>query len=89
MRLLRSARVTVRRVSRHPIITRTTRSGALLRKHVIRATTLSLVPNTVNDMVFHHATLNLGEILHVTQDTLAVGTINAMASLVTLATKCI
>jgi len=89
MRLLRSARVTVRRVARHPFVARATRSGALLRKHVIRATTLSFVPNTVNDVIFHHASLNLGEILHVTQDTITVGTINAAVSLLTLASKCI
>jgi hypothetical protein len=80
--------ITVRKVARHPVATRTIRSGALLRKHVIRATTLSLVPDTVNDVVFHHAQLNIQEVIHATQDSVTIGTINGLVALVTVVSKC-
>jgi len=78
-----SVRITVRRVARHPIV----RSSALLRKHVVRGATLGLVPSAVNDMVFHHAPLNLGEILHLFQDTATVTTMNAIAAVIVTASK--
>lgn len=80
-------RVIIRRVSRHPVVQRTFRSGSLLRKHIVRGATLSLVPTTVNDVVFHHAPLNIGEVVHVVQDTAIVTTINAVATVLTIATK--
>jgi hypothetical protein len=80
-------RVTVRRVVRHPLTRRTIRSGALLRKHVVRGATLGLLPSTVNDIVVHHAPLNLGEILHVTQDTVTIAGLNAVMALATTLAK--
>ena len=80
-------RVTIRKVSRYPLTRKTIRSGALLRKHVVRSATLGLLPSTVNDVVVHHAKLNLGEILHVTQDTVTIAGINAIVALATTLAK--
>ena len=80
-------RMTVRRVVRHPIARRTIRSGSLLRKHVVRGATLGVLPSTVNDVVFHHAPLNIGEIIHVTQDTVTVAALNAIVAVVSTAAK--
>lgn len=80
-------RVTIRRVSRHPLTRKTIRSGSLLRKHVVRSATLGLLPSTLNDVVIHHAPLSLGEILHVTQDTVVVAGINALTAIAVTALK--
>ena len=61
-------RVTVRKVSKHPLV----RSSRRLQKHVVRGATLGLVPDAVNDVAFHHAPLNLNEVIHVVQDTTSV-----------------
>lgn len=71
-------RSTVRKVSKHPIV----RNGALLKKHVVRGATLGLVPDAVNDVAFHHAHLNLDEIVHIVQDTT---TISSMTFLLAIA----
>lgn len=80
-------RVTVRRVLRHPITQRTFRSSSLLKKHVVRSAALSLVPSTLNDVIVHHAPLNLGEIIHVAQDAVTVGGISAVMAVATVVTK--
>lgn len=80
-------RVAVRRVVRHPIAQRTFRSGALLRKHVVRGATLGLVPDTLNDMAFHHAQLNVNEIIHVFQDTATISMMTAMLAALMVVTK--
>lgn len=81
--------VTIRRVSRHPLTRKTIRSGTLLRKHMVRGATLSLLPTTVNDVAFHHASLNVNEILHVTQDTVVVAGLNALTAIAATAIKII
>ena len=80
-------KVTVRRVVRHPLTKKTWRSGTLLRKHMVRGATLGLLPNTVNDVVMHHAQLNLGEIMHVTQDTVTVAGLNAFMAVASTLVK--
>jgi hypothetical protein len=80
-------KVTIRRVVRHPLTKKTMRSGTLLRKHMVRSATLSLLPSTVNDVVVHHAQLNFGEILHVTQDTMTIAGINAVMAVATTLAK--
>lgn len=80
-------RCTIRKVVRHPLTRKTIRSGALLRKHVVRGATLGLLPSTVNDVMIHHAQLNLGEILHVTQDTMTVAGINAVVAIASTLAK--
>lgn len=80
--------ITVRRVVRHPIIKRSIRSGTLVQKHVIRNATIGLVPDAVNDVAFHHAQLNLNEIIHVVQDTATISTMTfAMAALTAAASR--
>lgn len=74
--------VQVRRVAR-----RSLRSERLIRRHVVRGVTIGLVPSTINDVVFHHAQLNLNEIVHVTQDTLTITTLNTLASILVTASK--
>ena len=78
-------RITVRRVSRHPVIQRGLRSGALMQKHVIRNATLGLVPDAVNDVAFHHAHVDLSEVLHVFQDTASISTMTMVIGALTLA----
>lgn len=80
-------RIALRRIERHPVTQRTIRSGALLRKHVVRGATLSLVPDAVNDIAFHHAQLNLNEVVHVVQDTAVISTLNALTALATIVSK--
>ena len=86
-RALKRTCITVQRVGRHPVIQRSMRSGNLLKKHVVRATTLSMIPSTVNDVVFHHAQLNLEEVVHSASDSLTIGTINAHVAVLSIATK--
>jgi hypothetical protein len=86
-RALKRTCITVRRAGRHPVIQRSVRSGVLLRKHVIRATTLSMVPSTVNDVVFHHAHLDLNEMIHTASDSVSIGTLNGLVALLTIISK--
>lgn len=82
-----TVKVTVRRIIRHPLTVKTIRSGSLIKKHVVRGATLGLFPSTVNDVVIHHAPLNFGEILHVTQDTVTVAGINAVMAVASTLVK--
>ena len=70
-------RTTVRKISKHPIV----RSGVLLRKHVVRGATLGLVPDAVNDVAFHHAQLNVDELVHILQDTTTISTMTLMLAI--------
>ncbi len=79
--------ITVRRFQRHPLIKRTLRTGTLLQKHVIRSATLGMVPSTVNDMVFHHAQLNVDEFIHIIQDQASISSISALLSIAMIASK--
>ena len=80
-------RITVRRVVRHPVVQRSLRSGALMQKHVIRNATLGLVPDAVNDVAFHHAHIDLLEVLHVMQDTATISTMTLVMGALTVATS--
>lgn len=71
-------RTTVRKISRHPVV----RNGALLKKHVVRGATLSLVPDAVNDVAFHHAQLNLDEIIHIIQDTTTISSMTFLMAII-------
>jgi hypothetical protein len=82
-------RIALRRIERHPVVQRTLRSGVLLRKHVVRGATLSLVPDAVNDVAFHHAQLNISEVVHVFQDTIAISTMNTVLATMLVMTKLI
>jgi hypothetical protein len=62
-------RIAMRRVQRHP----TTRRAV---RHVVRGTGAGLIPSALNDVVFHHAQIDVGEVVHVVQDSLAVSILN-------------
>ena len=80
-------RVVLRRVSRHPIVRQTIRTGSRIQKHAVRSATLSLVPDAVNDIAFHHAQLNVNEIVHVIQDTVAISTMNMVLATMLVMSK--
>jgi hypothetical protein len=80
-------RITVRRVARHPVIRRGLRSSDLLKKHVVRGATLGLVPSTVNDVAFHHAPLDVGEVIHVVQDAATISTLTLVMATLMVATR--
>ena len=80
-------RVVLRRVSRHPIVQQTIRTGSRIQKHAVRSATLSLVPDAVNDIAFHHAQLNVNEIVHVIQDTVAISTMNMVLATMLVMSK--
>jgi hypothetical protein len=75
------------RIALRRLTQKTIRSGTLLRKHVVRGATLSLVPDAVNDIAFHHAQLNMNEVVHVVQDTAVISTLNALTALATIVVK--
>ena len=82
-----TVRVTVRRVQRHPITKRTVRSTTLLKKHVVRGVTLSLVPDALNDFAIHHAQVNLSEITHLVLDQVTISGMSAAMAIAMLALK--
>lgn len=82
-------RIVLRRASRHPIVRQTIRSGARIQKHVVRGATLGLVPDAVNDIAFHHAQLNMTEVIHVFQDTIAISTMNMVLATMLVVSKLI
>lgn len=79
--------IVLRRVSRHPVVQQTIRSGSRIQKHVVRGATLGLVPDAVNDIAFHHAQLNITEVVHVFQDTIAISTMNTILATMLVLSK--
>jgi len=65
--------IAIRRVQRHPVTKKTIRR---IEKHVVKGTAIGLVPSALNDVLIHHAPIDFGELVHVTQDTLAVTVLN-------------
>ena len=82
-----TVRVTVRRVQRHPITKRTVRSTTLLKKHVVRGVTLSIVPDALNDFAIHHTQVNLAEITHLVLDQVTISGMSAAMAIAMLALK--
>jgi hypothetical protein len=80
-------RVVLRRVSRHPIVRQTIRTGSRIQKHAVRSAALSLVPDAVNDIAFHHAQMNVNEVVHVFQDTVAISTMNMVLATMLIMSK--
>jgi len=64
------SRIILRKVQRHPVT-----------RHVLRGTKIALVPDVVNDVAFHHAHVNVDEVIHALQDSLAISIINVMLKL--------
>jgi len=54
---------------------------------VVRGATLGLVPDAVNDIAFHHAQLNMTEVVHVFQDTIAISTMNTILATMLVLSK--
>jgi hypothetical protein len=79
--------ITVRRIQRHPITKKSIRTGTFLQKHVIRSATFGMVPSTVNDMVFHHAQLNIDELIHIIQDQASISSISALMAIALIASR--
>jgi hypothetical protein len=82
-----TVRVTVRRVQRHPVTQRTVRSTTLLKKHVVRGATLSLVPDALNDFAIHHAQVSFSEITHLLLDQVTISGMSAALAIAMLALK--
>lgn len=80
-------RVIMRRASRHPVVQLTLRTGSRIQKHAVRSATLSLVPDAVNDIAFHHAQLNINEVVHVFQDTIAISSMNMALAMMLVMSK--
>lgn len=80
-------RITVRRVQRHPITRRTVRSTTLLKKHVVRGVTLSLIPDALNDFAFHHAQVSMDEVIHILQDQVSVSSMSAVLAIALLSLR--
>ena len=76
-RTIRQTTIYIKRVSRRPEMRRLVRSSTLLRKHMFRTAALSLVPSEVNDVVIHHAKMNMDQIIHVASDTASVSAMSA------------
>ena len=74
-------RIAVRRVQRHPVYQRTFRSGNLLKKHVVRGATLSLVPDALNEFGFHHAQVSLDEAIHIVLDQVTISSLSAIIAI--------
>jgi hypothetical protein len=79
--------IVLRRVSRHPAVRQTIRTGSRLQKHVVRSATLSLIPDAVNDIAFHHAQMNMTEVVHVFQDTIAISSMNMVLAMMLVMSK--
>jgi len=58
-----------------------------MKKHMVRGAAFGFVPSAINDVAFHHVTLNISEVIHVSLDTAVVSGINAVANILLLASK--
>jgi methyl coenzyme M reductase subunit C len=65
--------IAIRRVQRHPVTKKTIRR---IEKHVVKGTAIGLVPSAINDIVIHHAPIDFSELVHATQDTIAINLLN-------------
>lgn len=72
MKVCVQTQIAIRRVQRHPVTKRVVR-------RVVQGTAMGVVPGTLNDVVFHHSSLDLNEIVHATQDSLTVSVLTAIA----------
>ena len=83
-RTIRQTSICLKKASRRPDVRRLMRSSTLLRKHMVRSAAFSLVPSEVNDVIIHHAKMNLDQFIHVASDSATVSAMSAaMAVLIT------
>ena len=87
MRTIRRTCVQVRRIGRSETIQRAFTASKFIKKHFVRGAVLGVVPSTINDVAFHHAALNVQEVIHVTVDTVTVSSINAVANILIVVSK--
>ena len=80
-RTIRQTSICLKKASRRPDVRRLMRSSTLLRKHMVRTAALSLFPSEVNDVIIHHAKMNLDQIIHVASDS---ATVSAMSAAMTI-----
>jgi len=73
--------VAVRRVQRHPLTQKTWRAGGRIHKTIVRGATLGLIPSGIDDVLFHHAQMNMDEAIHIIIDQ---ATISSMASVLAI-----
>jgi len=79
--------VAVRRVQRHPLTQKTLRATVKIHKQVVRGATLGVIPSGLNDVVFHHAQLNMDEAIHIIIDQASVSSMSAIIALILLAAR--
>ena len=79
--------VAVRRVQRHPLTQKTLRTGIRLQKHIVRGATLGVLPSGINDLVFHHAQLNIDEAIHLVIDQASISSMSAILAIILLAAR--
>ena len=84
---IRRTCVQVRRIGRSEPVQRAVTASRFIKKHMIRGAAFGIFPSTVNDMAFHHATLNMNELIHITVDTMTVTSINTVANILLVASK--
>ena len=80
-------RVAVRKVQRHPLTQKTLRTGIRLQKHIVRGATLGVIPSGLNDVVFHHAQLNIDEAIHLVIDQASISSMSAILAIILLAAR--
>lgn len=64
------SRIILRKVQRHPVT-----------KRLVFGTKIALVPDVVNDVAFHHAHVNIDEVIHAFQDSFSISLINVILKL--------
>jgi len=79
--------VAVRKVQRHPLTQKTLRTGIRLQKHIVRGATLGVLPSGINDLVFHHAQLNIDEAIHLVIDQASISSMSAILAIILLAAR--
>ena len=79
--------VAVRKVQRHPLTQKTLRTGIRLQKHIVRGATLGVIPSGLNDVVFHHAQLNIDEAIHLVIDQASISSMSAILAIILLASR--
>jgi hypothetical protein len=77
-RHIRRTCIQVRRIGRTEVVQTTLKKTKIIKKFVIRSALFSVIPSAVNDVMFHHASLNVDEAFHVTEDTMRVSLLNAI-----------
>jgi hypothetical protein len=50
-------------------------------KRLVFGTKIALVPDVVNDVAFHHAHVNIDEVIHAFQDSFSISLINVILKL--------